>query len=83
MALRLMNRRPKKKKSVIINHIFHNATRFAESVNEGQERISTFYWLPKLHKQTYYGRFIAKSSLCTTTELLNLLTPCLTTIKNY
>ena len=45
--------------------------------------MNTFYWLPKLHKQTYYDRFIAKSSLCTTTELLNLLTPCLTTIKNY
>ena len=50
MALRLMNRLPKKKKSVINNHIFHNATRFAVSVNEDQERLPTFYWLPKLHK---------------------------------
>ena len=39
-----------KEKSVINNHIFHNATRFAVSVNEDQERLPTFYWLPKLHK---------------------------------
>ena len=41
----------KKEKSVINNHIFHNATRFAVSVNEDQERLPTFYWLPKLHKK--------------------------------
>ena len=41
-----------KEKSVIDNHIFHNATRFAVSVNEDQERLRTFYWLPKLHKKT-------------------------------
>ena len=40
-----------KKKSVINNHIFHNATRFAVSINEYQERLPTFYWLPKLHKK--------------------------------
>ena len=39
-----------KEKSVINNHTFHNATRFALSVNEDQERLPTFYWLPKLHK---------------------------------
>ena len=39
-----------KEKSVINNHIIHNATRFAVSVNEDQERLPTFYWLPKLHK---------------------------------
>ena len=40
-----------KEKSVINNNIFHNATRFAVSVNEDQERLPTFYWLPKLHKK--------------------------------
>ena len=40
-----------KEKSVIDNHIFHNVTRFAVSVNEDQERLPTFYWLPKLHKK--------------------------------
>ena len=75
MALRLMNRLPK--------IIFHNATRFAVSVNEDQERLPTFYWLPKLHKKTYKARFIANSSSCTTTELSKLLTSCLTTLKNH
>ena len=72
-----------KEKSVINNHIFHNATRFAVSVNDDQERLPTFYWLPKLHKKTYKARFIANSSSCTTTELSRLLTSCLTTIKNH
>ena len=71
-----------KEKSVINNHIIHNATRFAVSVNEDQERLPTFYWLPKLHKKPYKARFIANSSSCTTTELSKLLTSCLTTIKN-
>ena len=34
-----------KEKSVINNHIFHNATSFAVSVNEDQQRLPTFYWL--------------------------------------
>ena len=72
-----------KEKSVINNHIFHNATRFAVSVNEDQERLPTFYWLPKLHKKPYKARFIANSSSCTTTELSKLLTSCLTVIKNH
>ena len=70
-----------KEKSVINNHIIHNATRFAVSVNEDQERLHTFYWLPKLHKKPYKAQFIANSSSCTTTELSKLLTSCLTTIK--
>ena len=71
-----------KEKSVINNHIFHNATRFAVSVNEDQERLSTFYWLPKQHKKkTYKARFIANSSSCTPAELSKVLTSCLTTIK--
>ena len=81
-----MSRLPKKGKSVINNHIFHNATRFAVSVNEDQERLPTFYWLPKMlkkQKKTYKARFIASSSSCTTTDLSKLLTSCLTTIKNH
>ena len=71
-------------KSVIYNHIFHNATRFAVSVNEDQERLPTLYWLPKLHKKRKYrARFIANSSSCTTTEVSKLLTSFLTTIKNH
>ena len=79
MALRLMNRLPKKRNLSSIT-IF---SRFAVSVNEDQERLPTFYWLPKLHKKPYKARFIANSSSCTTTELSKLLTSCLTTIKNH
>ena len=39
------------------------------------------YWLPKLHKRPYKARFIANSSSCTTAELSELLTSCLTAIK--
>ena len=38
-------------------------------------------WLPKLHDPSYEARFIANSSTCTTTELSELLTSCLTAIK--
>ena len=70
-------------KSVINHHIFQNATRFGVSIDEDQERLPTFYWLPKLHKQPYKSRFIAKSSSCPTTELSKLLASCLATIKNH
>ena len=83
MALRLMNRLPLKRSLYVINHhIFQNATRFGVSISEDQERLPTFYWLHKLHKQPYNFPFIANSSSCTTTELSKLLTSCLTTIKN-
>ena len=72
-----------KEKPVINNHIFLNAIRFAVSINEDQERLPTFYWLPTLHKKPYKARFIANSSSCTTIKLSKLLTPCLTTIKNH
>ena len=79
MALRLINRLPQKRN----NHIFQNATRLGVGVDEDQERLPTFYWLPKLHKQPFEARFSAKSSSCTTTELSKLLTSCLTDIKNH
>ena len=40
-------------------------------VNNGQEKLPTMYWLPKLHKRPYKARFIANSSSCATTEFLN------------
>ena len=52
-------------------------------VNEGQDKLPTMYWLPKLHKRPYKARFIANSSSCTTTELSKLLTSCLTAIKSH
>ena len=56
---------------------------FCVCVNEGQEKIPTMYWLPKLHKSPHKARFIANSCSCTTTELSKLLTPCLTLIKSH
>ena len=72
-----------KEKSVKNTHIFHNATRFGVSVNEDQDRLPTFFLLPKLHKKPYKTQFIANTSPCTTTELSKLLASCLTTIKNH
>ena len=45
-------------KSVINNHIFHNATGFAVSVDEDQDRLPTLHCLPKLHIKTYKTRLI-------------------------
>ena len=50
---------------------------------EDHSKLPTIYLLPKLHKRPYKSRFIANSSLCTTTELSILLTSCLTATKNH
>ena len=47
--------------SVVNDHIYHSATEFAVSVNEGRDKLPTLYWLPKLHKRPYKARFIANS----------------------
>ena len=52
-------------------------------VDEDHSKLPTLYWLTKLHKRPYKSRFIANSSLCTTTELSILLTSCLTAFKNH
>ena len=57
--------------------------KFSVCVNEGQDKLPTMHWLPKLHKRPYKARFIANSSSCTTTELSKLLTSCLTAIKSH
>ena len=59
------------------------AAKFGLFVDEDHSKLPTLYWLPKLHKGPYKSRFIANSSACTTTELSNLLTSCLTVIKNH
>ena len=48
-----------------------------------QYKLPTMYWIPKLHKTPYKARFIANSSVCTTTHLSKLLTSCLTKIKDH
>ena len=70
-------------RSIVIDHICFSATKFAVCVTEGQDKLPTLYWLPKLHKRPYKTRFIANSSSCTTTELSKLLTLFLTAIKKH
>ena len=67
--------------SIVDNHCCHITTKFAVCISENQEKLPTWYWLPKLHKRPYTSRFIANSSSCTTTELSKLLTSCLTAVK--
>ena len=57
--------------------------KFAISITESQEKLSPFYWLPKLHKRPYKACFIANSSSCPTTNLSKVLTSGLTAIKNH
>ena len=69
--------------SVVNAHLNDLPVKFSVCVNEGQDKLSTMYWLPKLHKRPYKARFIANSSSCTTTEHSKLLTSCLTAIKSH
>ena len=69
--------------SVVNAHLNDLPVKFSVCVNEGQGKLPTMYWLPKLHKRPYKARFIANSSSCTTTELSKLLTSCLTAIKSH
>ena len=69
--------------SVVNAHLNDLPVKFSVCVNEGQDKLPTMYWLPKLLKRPYKARFIANSSSCTTTELSKLLTSCLTAIKSH
>ena len=70
-------------KSVVNKHCSDTVTKFVVGITESQEKLPTFYWLPKLHKRPYKARFIANSSPCSTTSLSKVLTSCLTAIKNH
>ena len=45
--------------------------------------LPAFCWLPRLPGQPYKARFVTNSSSCTTTELSELLTSCLATVKDH
>ena len=68
---------------VVNAHLNELPVKFSVCVNEGQDKLPTMYWLPKLHKRPCKARFISNSSSCTTTELSKLLTSCLTAIKSH
>ena len=56
--------------SIVSRHRCHMTTKFGVFVDEDHSKLSTLYWLPKLHKRPYKSRFIANSSLCTTTFMV-------------
>ena len=68
---------------VVNDHTYHSATELALSVKEGQYKLPTLYWLPKLHERPYKARCITSLSSCTTSELSKLLTSCLTAIRKH
>ena len=45
-------------KSVANKHCNVIVTKFAVGITESQERLPTFYWLPKFHKRHYKARFM-------------------------
>ena len=49
-------------RSVANTHSIDITAKFAVSIKEKQDRLSSLYWLPKLHKRPYKARFIANSS---------------------
>ena len=48
--------------SVVNAHLNDLPVKFSVCVNEGQDKLPTMYWLPKLHKRPHKARFIANSS---------------------
>ena len=57
--------------SVVNAHLNDLPVKFSVCVNEGQDKLSTMYWLPKLHKRPYKARFIANSSIVLLLNCLN------------
>ena len=60
-------------KSVVNKHCNDIDIKFAVGITESQEKLPTFYWLPKLHNRPYKAHFIANSSSCKTTSLSKVL----------
>ena len=58
-------------KVIVDGHGCHTALHFGIKVKENQNKVSTLYWLPKLHKKPFKARFIANSSSSTTQNFLN------------
>ena len=77
----LIRRQGTDQMSVVNAQLNKLPVKFSVCVNEGQDKLPTMYWLPKLHKRPYKARFIASS--CTTTELSKLFTSCLIAIKSH
>ena len=65
------------------DHCSHLPLKCAVSVKDGQDKLPTMYWLPKLHKKPYTAKFTANSSSCTATEVSKLLTSCIPAVKTH
>ena len=59
-----------KSRNKFVSPILDSPVKFSVCVNEGQDKLPTMYWLPNFHRRPYKAKFIANSSSCTTTELL-------------
>ena len=70
-------------RSIVNTHSIDITAKFAVSIKEKQDRLPTFYWLPKLHKRPCKACFIANYSSCTTTVLSKLLTSCFTAVEKH
>ena len=60
---------------VILDHLQY-MTKVNINVEPEHEDLPSFYWLPKLHKNPYWKRFIAASNRCTVLALI------IRTVKN-
>ena len=64
--------------------LFHHIDTFAKiNVKIDKCELPTFYWLPKLHKNSFKSRFISNSSHCSTTILSKHITSALTAVKDH
>ena len=68
---------------ILYAHLDDLPVKFSVCVNEGQGRLPTMYWLPKLHKRPYKARFIANSGSCAAAGLSGLLTSCLAAVGSH
>ena len=68
--------------SVVNARLNEMPVKFSVCVNEGQDKLPTMYWLPKLHKRPHKARFIANCSSCTTTEL-SMIVLLLSNLMSY
>ena len=68
------------KDQLLVHHI-NTFTKIDVKIDKCE--LSTFYWLPKLHKRLYKSRFISNSSHCSTTILSKHTTSALTAVKDH
>ena len=69
------------KEEILINHRSVLSS-FGINTLDDDADLPSLYWIPKLHKDPYKHRFIARSAKCSTKPLSKLLTTILTTVKD-